>query len=203
MNKAGDEPTADICRPKSDSDICCYPLLKYSGISNIPCVFALPDEESVPREPGSDTSCQAIHIWRKGKSSHKISALGKGIFNTPGKVHHRNVCTKHRRGGFRIRPLLSRAPPNRARLNKQVVRQSSGFFRRGGGPLSLLCFFIFINALATAIQDANDTRRLSFRQSECQNVNVVIRQFLQQTGKSLTVRSEFVGKNFYFFCFDS
>ena len=50
MNKAGDEPTADICRPKSDSDICCYPLLKYSGISNIPCVFALPDEKSVPRE---------------------------------------------------------------------------------------------------------------------------------------------------------
>ena len=35
---------------RADSDICCYPLLKYSGISNIPSVFALPDEKSVPRE---------------------------------------------------------------------------------------------------------------------------------------------------------
>ena len=104
---------------------------------------SLKDFEIRAPKAGSDTSCQAIHIWRKGKSSHKISALGKGIFNTPGKVHHRNVCTKHRRGGFRIRPLLSRVPPNRARLNKQVVRQSSGFFRRGGGSPPASLFFYF------------------------------------------------------------
>ena len=79
----------------------------------------------------------------KGKAVIKFQRSARVFSTRRVKLHHRNVCTKHRRGGFRIRPLLSRAPPNRARLNKQVVRQSSGFFRRGGGSPPASLFFYF------------------------------------------------------------